>query len=423
MQQSEWGAACHHSGTCALTGSSAFFASIPGSYVMINGPMWCYFYAMKYIDEMISNAGNRFYCTQPSQNSLVYGTEAELLEAFKYMKNNIHADRIFLENNCSVSLVGDDLEGIAAKAELPCPVYTMDSGGLNGSFAGGYEKAFLLAVNHMKKQDRVNRAINILGLSEVYLKGKEDALEIKRLLKKAGIDIIAMPGAGDDWDTILKSPAATLNVVVREELSLKVAQRMEQDFGVPYISIGMPYGIEGTLKWLKCIMDEFKLESGPIEEEAVQRKERMLYRGGNFQSLWGTLWFDNVLISAPPSEAYGIADAIRTEWIDTGKLIIHSMDKSSYIPKSADVVRLAGFDDKEIKRDYENWSGGLLMGSSHERARLLRLNKSFAAFNIARPSREEICVTDLPLCGFRGAEYLYECLWNSKVRNQMKDSI
>ena len=170
MQQSEWGAACHHSGTCALTGSSAFFASIPGSYVMINGPMWCYFYAMKYIDEMISNAGNRFYCTQPSQNSLVYGTEAELLEAFKYMKNNIHADRIFLENNCSVSLVGDDLEGIAAKAELPCPVYTMDSGGLNGSFAGGYEKAFLLAVNHMKKQDRVNRAINILGLSEVYLK-------------------------------------------------------------------------------------------------------------------------------------------------------------------------------------------------------------------------------------------------------------
>ena len=128
------------------------------------------------------------------------------------------------------------------------------------------------------------------------------------------------------------------------------------------------------------------------------------------------------MVSAPPSEAYGIADAIRTEWIDTGKLIIHSMDKSSYISKSADVIRLAGFDDKEIKRDYENWSCGLLMGSSHERARLLRLNKSFAAFNIARPSREEICVTDLPLCGFRGAEYLYECLWNSKVRNQMKDS-
>lgn len=420
MQQSEWGLACHHSGTCALIGSSAFFASVPGSCVMINGPMWCYFYAMKYIDEMIPHASRRFYCTQPSQNSLVYGTEAELLEAFDYVKKYMPADRIFLENNCSVSLVGDDLSGIAAKANVSCPVYTMDSGGLNGSFAGGYEKAFLIAVDNMKSQERVEQSVNILGLSSVYFKGTEDALEIKRLVEKAGIQVISMPGTGDEWETILRSPAAMLNVVVREELAIKAAQRMEKEFGIPYISIGMPYGIEGTLAWITKISDQFHIKNESLQDEAVQRKDRMLYAGGNLQSLWGSLWFDEVLISASPSEAFGIADAIRTEWIDTGRLIIHSMDKSSYEIKSADSVRLAGADDKEIKKDYESWSGGLLLGSSHESSRLIRLRKPFASVNIARPSLDEISVSDLPLCGLRGAEYLYERLWNVKIREQMR---
>lgn len=43
MSQSEWEAACHHGSTCALTGSAAFFDSIPGSFTMVNGPLWCYF--------------------------------------------------------------------------------------------------------------------------------------------------------------------------------------------------------------------------------------------------------------------------------------------------------------------------------------------------------------------------------------------
>lgn len=86
MQQSEWENSCHRIGTCALTGSAALFASIPGSYVIVNGPLWCYFYAMKYIDDSMPGAAERFYCTQPDQNSLVYGTERDLINGFEYLK-------------------------------------------------------------------------------------------------------------------------------------------------------------------------------------------------------------------------------------------------------------------------------------------------------------------------------------------------
>lgn len=56
MQPSEWENSCHRIGTCALTGSAALFASIPGSYVIVNGPLWCYFYTMKYIDDSMPGA-------------------------------------------------------------------------------------------------------------------------------------------------------------------------------------------------------------------------------------------------------------------------------------------------------------------------------------------------------------------------------
>ena len=37
-----------------------------------------------------------------------------------------------MENNCGISMIGDDIAGIAAQADLPWPVYAADSGGVKG---------------------------------------------------------------------------------------------------------------------------------------------------------------------------------------------------------------------------------------------------------------------------------------------------
>ena len=51
MRDNDFKTSCHHMSTCALTGASAFFDAIPGSFMLINGPLWCYFYAMKYVED------------------------------------------------------------------------------------------------------------------------------------------------------------------------------------------------------------------------------------------------------------------------------------------------------------------------------------------------------------------------------------
>ena len=427
MHDNDFKTSCHHMSTCALTGASAFFDAIPGSFMLINGPLWCYFYAMKYVEDYDASALRRFHCTQPEGNALVYGTEKDLLAGLDFVKTNFTPERVFLLNNCSVSLVGDDIAGIAAKAELPFPVYAADCGGIAGDFAEGYEIALLRVIEEVKKNaraksDLASPSVNVLGLSPTYFRGEEDIKEIRRILEMAGYRINAIPGGGSAWSEIMQLPQADLNLVLRDELALKAAKELQAEFGTPYLSVGMPYGIVGTLRWLEklnAVLPAKNLEAVRLEAETVNA--RLQFRSSNMQSLWGPLWFDNILIAAPPSEAAGIAEAVRGEWADTGNLVIHFTQDTALRPQAATKTCIAGKDDAAMKETFENWSGGLVMGSSLEASRLVRLKKPFVNCNIVLPAYHEIIATDSPLCGIRGAAYLFERIWNAKLSSCMDE--
>lgn len=427
MHDNDFKTSCHHMSTCALTGASAFFDAIPGSFMLINGPLWCYFYAMKYVEDYDASALRRFHCTQPEGNALVYGTEKDLLAGLDFVKANFTPERVFLLNNCSVSLVGDDIAGIAAKAELPFPVYAADCGGIAGDFAEGYEIALLRVIEEVKRNAKAKSnlalpSVNVLGLSPTYFRGEEDIKEIRRILETAGYHINAIPGGGSAWSEIMRLPQADLNLVLRDELALKAAKELQAEFGTPYLSVGMPYGIAGTLRWLEnlnAVLPAKNLEAVRLEAETVNA--RLQFRSSNMQSLWGPLWFDNILIAAPPSEATGIAEAVRGEWADTGNLVIHFTQDTALRPQAATKICIAGKDDAAMKETFENWSGGLVMGSSLEASRLVRLKKPFVNCNIVLPAYHEIIATDSPLCGIRGAAYLFERIWNAKLSGYMDE--
>ncbi|MDY6083940.1 MAG: nitrogenase component 1 [Dialister sp.] len=423
MPRSEWESSCHHTDVCALTGSAAFFASIPGSFILINGPLWCYFYSMRFVDEVDNQAPGKFYCSQPGQNALVYGTEADILAGLAYVRDNFQPERVFLQNNCSVSLIGDDLQGIADKSGMPWPVYALDSGGLHGGFAGGYQKGIARVIREMKPLEKKPRSVNVLGLSSSLMKGKEDAAEIRRLLELLGVSVVTVPGAGDTWESIMQAPSGAMNIVVRDELGLSAARQMEEQFGIPYMSIGMPYGISGTIQWTGQVANKFSCSDQAVREEAAARKNRIDSFENNMQSLWGPVWFDQVLMAGMPSDVFSMAEALRSEWADTGRLVIHAIEMTSGQCGAADDIRVVRQDDRLIKQDFETWEGGLLMGSIHESQRLLRLKKDFVSVNINRPYYDEMILSDVPMVGLRGAEYMMERIWDAYIRATHRQAI
>lgn len=422
MYENQWESVAHHtSDMCAHSGSSSFFVSIPGSHIVVNGPLWCYFYAVRYVERARWGASIHFSCTQPNQEALVYGAEKDILRTLASLKGK-KLERIFLESTVGVSLIGDDLKGIAAKAGMDCPVYTLDSVGLSGGFTEGYRKAFDVVLREMKEKKKKPMAVNLLGTTEAWMKGREDALEMKRLLEEAGYHVTAMAGAGSTWEEIMHMPEASLNIVVRPDLGLPAAKRMEKDFSIPYIVTGMPYGLAGTKAWLAKIIEA--LPGGSMEEiekEAAFRQNH-ISSAGDFQALWGALWFDRILIAGDGAMAAGLAEAVRSEWADTERLTVILPDDAgeALVTKAADDIWVCGRDEDRINPLFHTWPGGLVMASSMEEAELFRRHRPFLSCPVAYPAYELPVLSDLPFCGFRGAEYLCERLWQAKMEGMRR---
>lgn len=204
-----WGNICERVDTCALTGAGAFFAAIDKSEVLINGPLWCYFYALRHLEKARPDMYTRFYGSQPDNNAVIYGSEEYVTQELQRMLENGHKPSILLlESSCSLSLIGDDLAGMARKLQLPFPVVTLDSGGMVGGFAEGYAKAAKKLFAQLLPQTATAKslAVNILGQSEFYLQGAADTRELKRLLQLAGYEVLCTPGCECTLEELQRLP-------------------------------------------------------------------------------------------------------------------------------------------------------------------------------------------------------------------------
>ncbi|HEY3425197.1 MAG TPA: nitrogenase component 1 [Negativicutes bacterium] len=424
MCKSQWDNVCTQVNTCALTGAAAFFAGIPDAVMIVNGPLWCYFYALRHLEKSCTTVGTRFYCSQPDNNAVVYGTEDCLVDLLQFIRENSRPSVLLIENSCAIGLIGDDIAGIASQVKLPCPVICIDSGGLTGGYWEGYRaaaKAYLAMMPLLKRSIVQPRTVNLLGCTIGYYNAANDIRELKRMLALAGYQVLACPGAGSSTAEIAAMTQAELNIVVHEELGLDLAHRLHQDYGMPYLSLLPPYGLEGSLTWLKTIGQKLSIDKQSLQfvQHEVDNLERQL-RAATLEMLriWGELCFESTLIAAPSSVALGMVPAVCCEWVDTGPLttVVHDGIPAYPLPNGIDMVLDGSSDNAAIEHQLAGLAGGLLLASSNEKAILHQQAVEDVVWqNIALPVYDEVLLTDRPFMGLRGAGHMTERLWNQYI--------
>ena len=424
LADKQWENICERVDTCALTGAAAFVASIPKAEILANGPLWCYFYALRHLEASEHSIAQRFHGSQPDNNAIVYGSEKYILAALqRLLAKETQPELLLIESSCSMSLIGDDLNGIAAKAAVPCPCVTMDCGGLVGGFAEGYVKAQLAVLEKLvdEAEEAQPNVINIIGQTDFYLNGRADSKEIRRLLELAGYKVQAMPGSGASIEQLKALGRASLNVVTQEELGLPVAQYLEQRLGTPYVLAGLPYGVEGTMSWLRRIAAVMPAANMSLVEEEAQKTQAFLHGQLNdARCQWGSLWYDRVIVSAPPTQALCLAQALRQEWLDTRQLVVCCQralpsGKQELYCQEADSVYTAGVDKMSLERMVESGESLLILGSSSENALLHRLKHTFSSCTIASPVKEEVLLLEQPFVGITGSRYMLQRLWKCYI--------
>jgi hypothetical protein len=413
MAESQWENSCAAVNTCALTGAAAFFAGIPDAVLVCNGPLWCYYYALRYLEQSCPDLSQRFFCTQPDNSAVVYGTEDCLLETLQYIKENTRPSVMLIENSCAISLIGDDSAGIARQADLSCPVVVIDGNGLTGGFWEGYQgaaRAFFNVAPLQPRQKLLPQTVNLLGCSVGYYNAGNDLAELKRLLTMAGLQVLASPGAGSNYEAISMMPRAELNVVVHQELGGEIAEYLHRQYGIPYLTLLPPYGIEASLNWLRQITEIVKGSNVQLvnaASEAGVLKQRLQTATMEIRRTWGELWFENTLIAAASSVACGISQALRREWVDTGSLTIavHDGRSPSSLPEGVDESVDSSRDSAALEKQLFRLAGGLLLGSSNETNLLHRLAiPEVVSLNIALPVYDEVLLCNLPFMGLKGGK-------------------
>ena len=400
--------------SCALTGAAAFFAGLRGCAVVVNGPLWCYLFTQRHIEQTQSDISHRMKCTQLDNDAIVFGAEEYLREALQAHIEHPPA-LLAVISGSSASLIGDDVGAIARAAGVTCPVVAIDSGGLIGSFADGWRHASCAALEVLLRETAApaRHGVNLIGMTASYYNGENDARELVRLLTGAGYAVRHVFGCDMSPEDIDALAQAALNIVVHDELGLAAAKYIEQRCGTPYIAPLPPYGRAGTRRWLEAVFAALPPAHGEAAMAEIEEAERRDFlRINDLKNTWGELRFDTALIRAPRSTAWGLAEALRTEWADVRHLAVAAQVRDDAAVQIAD-EQLTETDTVRAQELLAAMEHGLLMASSSESVladpcRMLYLP-------VAYPVVDRLCLSDQPFMGLRGARHIEDALWNGSI--------
>ena len=319
-------------------------------------------------------------------------------------------------SSCAAGLIGDDVAAIARTAGIAAPVVAVDSSGLAGSFAAGWSKAACAAIEALlpEKKEEKPHGVNLLGMTANYCNGANDARELVRLLHLAGYEVNAVLGCGETAEELQHLPAAALNIVVHRELGLASAEMLLERSGTPFVAPLPPYGRAGTRHWLEEIAGALPApREKEVQEELSRVEKEDFLRLNEIKSMWGELWFDEALVRAPESMAWGLAKALRTEWADVRCLAV-----AAEAEEAADATGIADevFSETrtaKLAQFLASMKNGLLLASSNEAAQVAPQHAQFLP--VASPVLDRIQLTDAPLMGLRGSRFIEEQLWNGHI--------
>lgn len=405
--------------SCALAGATAMIAGIDDSVMVANGPAWCYFYAMRVTDRPGLNLGQRFRCTYPSNGAVVFGTEKDILETLGHLKNfKPPMGLVLLENSCALSLIGDDIQGVAESAGLDCPIITFDSGGLLGDYWQGYTKALLEVLKKAKltKEEPKEKLVNLIGLCPTYYNEENDVEELKRLLEMMGLKVNLALGMHHTMAEVSLLTKASLNIVIHPELGLEGAKWLEKHLAMPYIAPLLPYGLKGTRAWAQSIMEALHLEVtclDPLFNLLAKEKEDIFERVKEMQRLCGEPWFDKVLLAGPGSILQGMEQVLLSEWLDCGEVLFVYHDVMNSYPAHYYSSQSHSWQEIIKKEDYS-----LILASEQEKNVVLHKKKVSGGYQtIANPEPPEIILSDRPFMGIRGNRFMLERIWNLYIQS------
>lgn len=210
------------------------------------------------------------YCTDVSTNDVIFGGSKKLKESIAYIVEHKKPKAIFVYETCVTAMIGDDLDGIAKEmSELHgLPIITIHAAGFMGSKNLGSRLGGVAVLEQLigtKEPESIHPfGINLIG--EYNVTG--DMWQYTPILEKIGIKIVSTLAGDGRLENIQTAHRAKLNVIVCAKSLISLARKMQERYGIPYVSVSF-YGKRDTTNAIRTIVEAFGDEALSKRAEAV----------------------------------------------------------------------------------------------------------------------------------------------------------
>jgi len=201
--------------------------------------------------------GASLYTTYIDETDISLGDTSRLNDTIGHVIRETRPKAVFLQPSAVPEVIGTDLTALVnlMQPDFPeTPIIPVARGSFAVSQHKGVQEALKIIVEKIPKDVKISDALtyNIIGSCPDLFRYAADAAEIIRLMTGAfGAELICALSSVSDIGGIERMGVSRVNLVIRRE-GIPAGDHLYERFGTPPV-FGRPYGVDGTIAWLKEI--------------------------------------------------------------------------------------------------------------------------------------------------------------------------
>lgn len=410
---------------CGILGVSQVIAQIENSSIVVHGPKGCVYPAY---EASILYPLNINY-TEMCEKTIVFGGEVEVSEKIVDEFYENQPDLMAVVTTCASEIIGDDIDGLINRANLPIPLLRIDGGGFLNNQTSGMNMAMRTLVEKLcEKVEPSKPIVNLLSPVCINKCWQEDMTYLVSLLMEFGITARPL-FCNATVDHIKNYAQACLNVVLCPPIGLDTAEYMDKAFKIPYITLAYPLGIEKTEDFIKGIAESIQLNKDivPLLDEKRTMVKNKFHNGmGKVNSvrLFEYIKHLNKMIVGQPEIAMAFTNIITNEYEDRiERAIVKDLSteyteeiKTKFAKISPYTEVIVTNDNQIIKEEIQSYKPQVLLGSDIEYYFAKELYEP-AYINVSYPGARELNFNKRPYLGYEGILNFFE-EWYNKIINR-----
>jgi nitrogenase molybdenum-cofactor synthesis protein NifE len=268
-------------GGCAFDGAQISLFPYADAVHLVHGPQTCLGASWETRETLSSYEGRNHtfmgFTTGITTNDVIFGGDKRLEDSIDYIMEKYKPEAIFVYSTCVTALVGDDIDMTCklGSEKHGVPVVPVHAPGFVGGKNLGSRLAGEAVLEHLigTKEPEVTTPYDINLIGDYNVTG--DMWQYLPMFEKIGIRVLSSMSGDGRVGSIRTAHRAKLNVIVCAKSLITLCRKMQENYGVPWISVSF-YGKRDTTfairEIVKALGDPALIEKAEriIEEEEAK---------------------------------------------------------------------------------------------------------------------------------------------------------